>query len=263
MSRKLITIAVSMLLASVSSETSADTVQGTAKGTATPQLGQPDLAPRLLQSFRLNFIGSDHHIRLIGMAPHRPDKDQATISYADHNSDDQFSYSVSFFPYSFDAYRNVARSGLCRGSCTFSIPAPPNLSRGQVFVLGGFEIQYSGGDHHIDQLEIIERMGSVTAALNDENDDDPFSVEITYAYVPRSQFSWISGMSGAVHGIVHNQIRPGSAVIRGFNFDFRSSDHHIKDLGIEMPGNGDLAVHYADQNGDDQYNYRVEYAILN
>lgn len=261
MSRALITITVSMLLASVSGETFADTLQGTATGTATPQLGRPDLAPRLLQSFRVNFAGTDHHFRLLTIMSHRPDKDQATISYADKNSDDQYSYSVSFLPYSFTTYGNFARKGLCKGSCTFQIPTPSSLS-GQVFVLAGFEIQYLGGDHHIDQLQIVERNGSVTAALNDQNDDDAFSVEIVYGYVPRSLFSTVSAMNGAVHGVVHNQIGSGTAVIRGFNFDFRNNDHHIKDLGVEMPGNGDLAVHYADQNGDDQYNYRVEYAIL-
>lgn len=54
----------------------------------------------------------------------------------------------------------------------------------------------------------------------------------------------------------------GTAVIRGFNFDFKSADHHIKDFGVMLNGSGGLEVYYGDKNRDDSFDWQVQYAIL-
>jgi hypothetical protein len=131
-----------------------------------------------------------------------------------------------------------------------------------VFVLKGFRASYSGTDHHVDQLAVSEKNGGLTVALNDQNDDDLFSFEVTYAYLPRAQFRVVSRMVGVVHRVGGGAIETGPAVIRGFNFDFRTSDHHLSEVGVVMPGDGQLTAHFSDKNGDDQFAYTVEYGII-
>ena len=60
-------------------------------------------------------------------------------------------------------------------------------------------------------------------------------------------------------------IERGAPVIRGFRFDFQpnNTDHHIKEIGVYMVGNGQLDVYYADWNKDDLFNWSVDYAIVN
>ena len=50
-------------------------------------------------------------------------------------------------------------------------------------------------------------------------------------------------------------------VVRGFSFQFASSDHHIKTIGIEHGGTN-LNIYYSDKNGDDLYYYEISYALV-
>jgi hypothetical protein len=45
-----------------------------------------------------------------------------------------------------------------------------------VFVISSFGLGYDDDDHHIDEIGIEEKDGQVTVALNDENDDDLFTI---------------------------------------------------------------------------------------
>jgi hypothetical protein len=56
-------------------------------------------------------------------------------------------------------------------------------------------------------------------------------------------------------------IPSGIAWIRGFDFNFRSDDHHIQEVGVYQPGDGRLEVYYSDKNQDDEFDWRVRWAV--
>ena len=98
-------------------------------------------------------------------------------------------------------------------------------------------------------------------ALNDKNDDDPFDVDLSYLYIPRSSFSEIGERSGSARAGDRATIPTGMTVIRGFHFDFDSGDRHLKEIGV-LTGQGRLEVYYGDKTPDDLFTWNVAYGVL-
>jgi hypothetical protein len=48
-------------------------------------------------------------------------------------------------------------------------------------ILQGFRLEFTNGDHNVDQVGVRMEPGQVTVWLNDDNDDDPFEWEIWWA----------------------------------------------------------------------------------
>jgi hypothetical protein len=251
-----------LVLACTGQHVCAENLQGHAKGFTTRNISLTQNGAPLLQSFYFRFTNDDHHFAAIEVVPGIPAINQASIGYSDKNSDDRYFYNITFAPYFGTIFRRSDGREHCIGSCTYPLQAPPDRAN-HVFVLRGFYIHYVGGDRHIDQIKIEENNGQVTVALNDKNDDDRFRVDLHYAYIPRSQFLVPDGEAAGTSRGGHRMAIPGgSAVIRGFNFDFRSQDHHIKDIGVMLNGAGRMEVFYGDKNQDDSFDWKVQYAIL-
>lgn len=254
----------------INGQVMAENLQGHAKGHITRDLALTGTGAPLLQSFYFRFTKDDHHLTAIEVVPNAPAVNKASLGYYDKNQDDEFFFNVTFAPYFGEIFRQSHEREFCnpnvsppgpKGSCTFPIQGPPNRAD-HVFVLRGFNISYRVDDHHIDQIRIQENNGQVTVALNDKNDDDMFYVDLHYAYIPRSRFSVVQEASGTSKGGHKMDIAGGTPVIRGFNFDFKSEDHHIKDIGVVLNGNGRLEVYYGDKNQDDLFDWQIQYAIL-
>ena len=257
-----LTLAVLLLSAACMSRlATAENLQGNAKGFITPDLGLTQNGAPLLQSFYFRFTKDDHHFGAIEVVPNVPAANKASLGYSDKNRDDPYFYNITFAPYFGEIFRRTEGREFCKGSCTYPIQGPANRAD-YVFVLRGFYIYYYGGDHHIDQIRVQESNGLVTVALNDKNDDDRFLVDLHYAYIPKSRFSAVEEVSGTAKGGQRMTIPGGTAVIRGFNFDFKKDDHHIKDIGVVMNGGGRLEVYYGDKNQDDPFDWQVQYAVL-
>lgn len=240
----------------------AENVQGLAKGFKTRTIGLSQNGAPLLQSFYFKFSSEDHHFGGMEIQPNSPTQNQMKYGFSDTNGDDEYFYNITIAPYFGEIFRRSHEREFCHGAtCTFPIEHPANMA-GQVFVLRGFYIQFRGGDHHMDQIRIVERNGMVTVALNDTNDDDNFAIDLHYAYIPRSKVSAISSVSGTSAGGGRATIPAGNAAIRGFNLDFVSGDRHIRDLGIVMNGAGRLEVYFGDKTPNDQFRWTVDYAVL-
>lgn len=239
----------------------AENLQGYAKGHVQRAIGLTENGPApLLQSFYFRYTSSDHHIQALEVLPNVPQVNQASFGYTDRNDDDEYFYNVTFAPYFGEIFHRTHGREVCKGSCTYALQAPADRAN-YIFVIRGFYIYYQGTDHHVDQLKIQERNGSITVAFNDKNDDDNYIWELRYAYIPKSRISEIGARSGLARGGQRVSIPSGTAVIRGFNFDFRHEDHHIQDLGV-MLRNGTIEVYYGDKNQDDAFDWNVEYAVL-
>ncbi|MDQ3564019.1 MAG: hypothetical protein M3436_07735 [Pseudomonadota bacterium] len=219
-----------------------------------------DGAP-LMKSFYFRFSDSDHHIRAIEVQPHKPSLGTIAINFQDKNGDDEYYYHIQSQPYYGQIWQRSTERVASKGADVMQLQAPPDLAN-WVFVIRGFYIYYHGTDHHIDQISVLEEDGRVTVAYNDKNDDDTFWWELDYAYVPRSRFTAIGTRSGTAKGAARASIPVGSAVLRGFDLNFSSNDHHIKEVGLWMPDDGNLDIYYSDKNQDDKFAWRVKYGIL-
>lgn len=240
----------------------AENLQGHGKGFLQRDLGLTQNGAPLLQSFYFRYTSKDHHIAAIEVAPGVPAINKASLAFSDRNRDDRYFYNVTFAPYFGEIFRRTeGREHCLHGRCTFPLQAPPNRAD-YVFVLRGFYIYYVGDDHHIDQVMIEEKDGLATVAFNDQNDDDRFRVDLHYAWIPKSRIASTGEQSGTAKGGERRTIPGGTAVIRGFNFDFRSKDRHIRDIGVMMNGSGGLEVYYGDKTPDDSFDWKVQYAIL-
>ena len=237
-------------------------LEGYTEGFDIRQIGLTESGKPLLQSFYFRYTeATDHHFSAMGVVPNSPEINDVTFGYVDEHDNHEYFYHITLAPYFGDIIDRSQTEFCDGGSCTrLLLDAPPDRDN-YVFVIRGFEIGYRIDDHHIDQLKIEERDGFVTVALNDDNNDDSFSFELHYAYIPKSRVV-IAEQSGTAQGAQGVAIPSGTAVIRGFNFDLHSGDHHTKDIGVVMDGNGQLEVYYGDKDQDDWFDWHVEYAIL-
>jgi hypothetical protein len=97
---------------------------------------------------------------------------EIAVILQDKNADDPIAFEVSHRVYA-DLRRYNIRDVGCVGGCERELPQPIVPRVGNVFVLVGFELFFTGGrDHHIDEIGIHEEGGRLVVAFNDRNDDD-------------------------------------------------------------------------------------------
>jgi hypothetical protein len=261
--RLIISVLAALLCGSVLQTTStAQNLQGTVSNGGFVRRTIPLNGEPILQSYYFRFTNGDHHFKAVGVEPRVPSITQATLGFADHNSDDPYFYNITFARYFGSIVRGSTTEFGRGGRITFPVNAPADRAN-FAFVIRGFYVQYRGDDHHIQELGIQESNGRVTVALNDHNDDDPFQIDLQYAYLPRTAFSELSLRSGVnARGGERTTVSRGVGLIRGFHFNFTNDDHHIKELGVLLNGAGRLEVYFGDDNGDDPFNWNVAYGIL-
>jgi hypothetical protein len=141
------------------------------------------------------------------------------------------------------------------------------VERDFVFVLVGFQLSFRGGfDHHIREIGILEDNGLLTVSFGDKYFDpseDTFLFSVKFAWVPRDVFSDIGESSETrSRDEVNRTIPEGRAVLRGFRFEFKSEDHHLKKIGVLPTTGGTVTISYRDKNGDDGFDWQYRWGIL-
>jgi len=218
----------------------------------------------LLDEFFYRYTDSDHHLRYLASLPQ---PGELEVDFSDNNGDDEYDFRI--------AYQRVSPTGISQGSihnecdggaCSRTISRP---DRDVVFVITGFRFSFDSDDHHIDSIGIIEGDGLLTTWFDDRNDDDDYTVDVSYAWVPRSRFSAVGQISGTAHGELarHAVEARGEKVIRGFRVDNvesgESGDNHIKTFGV-VTNSTYIDVLYGDDfaaNSAD-WTYFVEFGAL-
>lgn len=228
-------------------------------------LYNPHSGIQLLQGFRFRFTNSDHHLRHIAVVPGEyPNTQELTLAYEDQNGDDPYEYDVQFRDQSpSGVYTSVVSAQNCLGSCTFAAPRPGG---DMVFVLRGFNISYGGSDdNHLKKLLIEEHSGSISVVFGDadaSSSSDYFNVSISYAYLHPSLIRSSGHVGGRGPGSQSSAIDSGVAVLRGFSMEYVSDDHHVDQLGIQV-GEGSATAFLNDKNNDDQFDWSVDWSVLN
>lgn len=226
----------------------------------------------LLSSFYFQYTNNDHdlaqpldhHVLQIMTVPGFPEPGRIELGMHENGGDADYYFKVQHLLTQHSGVHAFARGlDIGRGR---NVEIPIDRPDGDhVFVLVGFQLAYRTGDHHVDEIGITESAGKVKVRLNDKNDDDSFLFRLHYAYVPAHLFSHRGTARGendsdAGHG-ARRAIPAGPAVIRGFNMNFRSKDHHLRNVGV-LTGNRRVEVFFGDKNGDDTYDWMVQWAVL-
>jgi hypothetical protein len=227
---------------------------GGARGQVTQSLTTGGVS--LLSSFDLDFgFGNDHQITRVKVLPNDAST-SVSVAYNDKNSDDAYNYKAGFWgALPTDAYP-YKKTGSCRGRCSLPLTVP----QGYVFVLRGFSLQYASSDHHIKTIGIDHAGTNLNVYYSDNNGDDLFYYEISYALVRASILKNIGEASGSGVNSASATLATGRQVLRGFLLNF-AGDHHISKIRV-APEFSNLSVFFRDKNGDDSFSWRVKTASL-
>jgi hypothetical protein len=261
-----VTVVAGLLASGVATADAAqlEEVSGTAHGTVFPGVGV--FGAPLLGRFQYHFTSGDHHIRQVAAMP-LPQQSAVEVTFADENGDDNYGYRVSHERVDPAGIVPASFHGTCAGQC--NVPLFTRPAGDFVFVLSGFRFGFDNGDHHLDMIGVSESGSRLTVQYKDTNGDDPFTYDVSYAWVPRSRLGFLATVSNTVHatGTATGAALGGEKVIRGFFLDNTASgdagDNHIRDLGIEAQATS-FEVQYGDANPGDSadWRYQIQYATL-
>lgn len=237
-----------------------DHFSGKARTSVTHTLGTPGVP--LLQSFFYKYSNQDQHLETVGSLP--GNGNSLVITYTDDGNNHEFSYDV--------AYHRVSETGIvlgsvhdvCDGGVCEKALAPPVGDF--VFVITGFRLSFNNGDHHIDKIEVAERGGVLFTGFDDRNNDDPYTFDVKFAWVPRSRFSTEGTITRIVDGTAvdrRTDVPAGQKVITEFGINYSEGDHHARTFGVETNTDA-ITVSFGDKNPADSgsWGYRVQFAVL-
>jgi hypothetical protein len=223
----------------------------------------------LLHTFFFQYTNPDHHIAMITIDPDTL-PGQIRLAYQDENGDDDYFFKTAHRIVDNPRVQRFTRStDICsEETCTVSLSKPVGDF---VFVLIGFSFRFTGNrDNHIKRVRILESDGNLEVQFRDRHSSPPpiFLWDVQFAYVPQDLFATLGSSSGnGDRGGARRDIPAGPKVIRGFSFNFEHDDHHLRDIGVAMQdvrsdGVGRVEVFYEDENGDDPFDWVVDWGIL-
>ena len=242
----------------VSQGASAESAAGfSSGGYVYPIYNSPGVA--LLDSFYFRYNDTDHHLSSLSVKPES--NGTIMLAFADHNNDDDYYYTVEHKRNTSAGIITGSFVDFCTGSCLYPLAAP---GPGYVFALRGFRFYYRNGDHHMNQVGILREATGVRTFFNDHNTDDPYTVYVDYAWLPSSLVEYTGVISGTDDGggVQRAVTNANRAIITGFKMDYvYGGDHELQEIGV-LTRNSDIQVYYGDSNGDDDFTYQVNYAVM-
>ncbi len=246
------------------STTVLEEVSGSGSGTVvrsfTP-LGVP-----LLDGFEYHFTNGDHPLQRVADMP-LPQQSAIEVSLADKNGGDNFTYRIAHDMVDRTGIQEASVHGVCTGQCDVLLARPA----GDVFfVLTGFRFAFDNGEHPLNKIMAVESGGRLSTSFRDQNGDDPYTYDVSYAWVPRSRLDVVNARtSGTVHarGVTTIPAAAQEKVIRGFLMQSQGSgaaaDDNIRDLGIVARAQS-FDIFFGDRNPADSadWSYLLQFATL-
>lgn len=119
-----------------------------------------------------------------------------------------------------------------------------------------------------DQSSLIGKDNeSLRNAANANPNERPygFMVRVQYTYVPFSMLGNVAVLSGNGRTIANGTLPAAGkkVLLKGFEFNFLNSDHHLLQIGLRIPSNRtEQAIFFQDNNQDDPINWRASYVTL-
>jgi hypothetical protein len=159
-----------------------------------------------------------------------------------------------------------------------------------------FELMYVRGDHHLNHVGIwiaedvladdpARVEWSTDVRFADKNFDDNYWWELDFGVLAMEDGIALSGESpwresgGDLSSAAESALSPelldleaATVILKGWEFDFNSSDHHIDVIGIRLtnveydPGAGTVSwtaeAEYQDKNHDDAFRWRYQWEVV-
>lgn len=169
---------------------------------------------------------------------------------------------------------SVSASGDASGQAV--VPVSP-VDEDHIFVLRGFAIRTPIGDsnHNLRRLAIRHDrdLNTVTCIFRDDSpNDDDFSFILRYSIVlnrtrrPAEAEQYFTGpyevSSDFVETTEVSKPVAGISVLSGFDFQFKDSDHHLRQICIDPVSKEKFKLTFTDDERDNPVSAWVEYAIL-
>lgn len=118
------------------------------------------------------------------------------------------------------------------------------------------------------QMEALFTTGAAATSFVVANEFDKqnkraFAVTVQYAWVPNDLITATGSVSGSGRPIESGRlVQSGEKpALTGFLFNFNNSDHHILQAKIDLTNSADGA-NYQDGNGDDPFQYYIDYVVV-
>lgn len=132
----------------------------------------------VLRGFRLSFretasINQDRHIDMVSIYERNGD---LHVRMKDKNGDDWFQYSID---YSLINRESIVAQGLVSG--TSAKGAAAGNSMNGMSVISGFHVDFQSKDHHLRDIGVMAKDGTIEVFFEDKNGDDKFDWFVKYA----------------------------------------------------------------------------------
>ena len=163
-------------------------------------------------------------------------------------------------------------TGYAKGGGTFQ---PYEISG--VPLLDSFFFRYTGGERHVQAITVEPASlipnpnpqgsdvpaGKIFLTLQDEGRDDEYFYRVSHASVPEGVFRHrtFDFCKITCRQWLNRPSRDSVFVITAFSFFFPGADHHLKRVGL-WEENGELVVHFADDESAHLFRYDLEYVYL-
>lgn len=253
----------------------------------------------LLSSFYFGFHGGDHKIHSVGV---EPVGGSVHFTYRDGNGDDDFTARATYYSttgatlttkplISRDEFGAPAYQCDNLQSCVWTLKKSDGVPKKFVPIMSGFAFERKATDANFGKLKAgwyqsqAKGNGRYEAAMTEESGFDwrhGASRIARDARDPRFRGSVVlvpaekvekcatvyetwNGKKGASRPGKYDTktLEPGKKfVLQAVSFSFLDGDHHLQHLGVEYRANGQLRVHFKDDNRDDPYNWSVTYCYL-
>ncbi len=219
-----------------------------------------------LRGFDVGYTRSDHQIKSLFVGPLTdapPESGDFIIALQDNDGGDAVSGSIKLTDVRRLArHREVFRRD-CTAECRLRIP---NLIGPEAFLLTGFAFRREGGDRHVLQVKVRQgaHNGYIDVKFVDNSGAGTYFAHVTYAVIPRSllgPYLVQARAAGPARGESVVSRPPGVALLQSFDLRFLNGDHHLQRISVDLTGDRILA-RLRDQNGDDPFEWYVEYSIL-
>lgn len=247
-----------------------------ARGSVITASDRPIAAVSAFSMFSLGFENGDHKFRRLQVFPEGVG---ARFALNDSADDDPFSAQARWV--NVVGGRAASISGNGGGRIITELTIPPGPAN-HTFALRGFEFRRADRtDANIRTLAInlapsgnairIQLVDDERADLRLQTVRNPgrsgpdvgrrYNVTVHYAWIPNSAVLSQGSITGTERGREAASVpTTGLPVIRGFNFSFGNSDHHLLAVGINLASGG--SAQFQDNNLDDPMRWQVDYAVL-
>jgi len=237
-----------------------------------------------LGGFSLEFLNSDHHVGSLRVGGVTSDREGRVagwrdflLGFNDHDAgisgseSDPVRMTAKYFRMGPLPTFTVSGTGTASGSGLARIP---RLRSDEIVVLRGFEIAARGDNHHIRSVGVryLRWRDAFSVNFNDDSPaDDSFSFSIHYFVLIHASRT---GRRRNPHfeGPVQQTFRftesttmlkrlPGVALLSGFSFRFRDSDHHLRKIAVDLEPVDSLSVTFTDDDRNHPVDCFVEYVL--